>query len=523
MKKTVSVNLGGRVFVLDEDAYASLNNYIESIASVFDGQEGKDEIIGDIELRIGELLSALMDGKRTVATAEDVEEIIRIMGQPEDFADDAFENQHPPKTKIKRLFRDPDDKILGGVCSGIGHYLGIDPVWLRFAFVIALVFFGTGVLFYLILWLVIPEAKTTADKLMMRGKPVNVANIGKFFQQELSNIGDRLGKTEAFSGINKTRATTFLNNLFVALGSFLKIVARIILVMLGAFLVLTGIVGLLSFGGIFIGLSPLILGFETFLVPGIDIMDAGEVFITNGLLFIFTVLALGLVLALPFLAFLYLGTRIIFRKFRIPYLMLSLSLLWIAGVAMLLSSLLFLAIDFVDEERLTENYDLPISASKNDTLYIGTLDSDTFYGWEDCLPNCASFYVSDGDVIAMADVELSARPALQSRPKLQVVRVGRGHNEKTARARASGITFSFEIDSNRVFIDRFFKVDKNDGWRAQSLEYIFYLPVGTVLWLSNTSEALLSENYKLHNALPPGVDGHYWRMTRQGLECIDCK
>lgn len=188
MNKTVTVNIGGRVFNIEESAYQKLNNYIETIRSYFDGSEGVDEIISDIELRIAELFMERVTDQKQVITNADVDYVVSIMGKPEDYVDNDEEEYSESTETSKRVFRDPDNRVFFGVCGGISAYFGWDPIVLRALFVIVTLFYGSGVLIYLILALIIPKAKTTAEKLQMRGEPVTVENISKKVNESVNTM-----------------------------------------------------------------------------------------------------------------------------------------------------------------------------------------------------------------------------------------------------------------------------------------------------------------------------------------------
>jgi phage shock protein PspC (stress-responsive transcriptional regulator) len=192
MKKTFSINLNGIVFNIDEDAFEKLQVYLTSIENHFSKENERKEIIADIEARLAEIFSGKISTSKQVINLDDVDEVIRIMGQPGDFADEETENipkEDPLYHKqYRRMYRDPDSRLIGGVCSGLSAYFGIDPVFLRLIFLIAFFGFGVGLLIYLILWIVLPEARTTAQKLEMRGEKVNVSNIGNFVKDEFSNM-----------------------------------------------------------------------------------------------------------------------------------------------------------------------------------------------------------------------------------------------------------------------------------------------------------------------------------------------
>ena len=201
MKTTITINLNNLLFHIEEDAYEALKKYLEQIQKSFNAIDEKDEILHDIEARIAELLKERLGKTREVIVMEDIDEIIKIIGNPEEIGESGKQNEgygNREKTSYsretyqrKRMYRDPDNRILGGVCGGIGAFLNIDPVILRVMFVI-LLFFGIGVIIYLILWIVMPEAKTFAEKCEMRGEPFNISNIGKNVKEEFENVKKRM-------------------------------------------------------------------------------------------------------------------------------------------------------------------------------------------------------------------------------------------------------------------------------------------------------------------------------------------
>ncbi len=190
MKKTLTINLAGMVYNIDEDAYNKLNAYLENIELHFSDEKEIHDVMNDIEARISELLSEKITPQKHVVTIDDIEEIIRIMGEPHEFGDPEKEEKRKTYSRSyqKHVYRDPDNRVLGGVCGGLGAYMGIDSVIIRIIFVIVFFLFGAGLLIYLILWIIIPEAKTIAQKLEMRGDPVNVSNIGNFVKEEFENV-----------------------------------------------------------------------------------------------------------------------------------------------------------------------------------------------------------------------------------------------------------------------------------------------------------------------------------------------
>jgi phage shock protein PspC (stress-responsive transcriptional regulator) len=195
MKKTFSVNLGNRVFNIDEDGYIRLKEYLDRIEGYFSDLKEREDIISDIEMRLSELFSERLGAMKQVITLRDVEEIIGIMGDPREIAgengksdqESTFEG-YERGYRQRRLYRDPDNRVIGGVCGGLGAYLDIDPVIIRVIVVVLMVTFGIGLLLYIIMWIVVPEARTTAQKLEMRGDTVNASNIGKFVKDEFESV-----------------------------------------------------------------------------------------------------------------------------------------------------------------------------------------------------------------------------------------------------------------------------------------------------------------------------------------------
>jgi len=212
MKKTININLGGHPITIDEDAYEMLDNYLSRINEYFATSEGREEIVHDIETRIAELFQRELKGSRIVS-AKEVKSVIEIMGVPEDFGEEgATVEEDAEKSESatssgkksrqdygsqprapKRLFRDPSNKVIGGVASGLSAYFGIDdPVWLRIAFVLLLFTTGVGLVAYIVLWIIVPKAKTASDRLAMRGAPINVDSIANNVEEDLQDLGEKV-------------------------------------------------------------------------------------------------------------------------------------------------------------------------------------------------------------------------------------------------------------------------------------------------------------------------------------------
>jgi len=238
MKKTININLAGFVFYIDEDAYETLQKYLNNIRTYLGNTEGREEIIDDIESRIAELFS---EKQKQVITLLEVNEIIEVMGQPEDYMTEEEFEETTFQQPNKRLFRDPDNTVLGGVCSGVGHYLKIDAVWIRLIF-LAMLWSGLSILFYFVLWAIIPKAETTAQKLEMKGKAATLSNIEDYVRKGYENVKDDFKNVDIKGAGEKAKrgASGFfaflgelISKLFSALGKILSFIASILGKLLG--------------------------------------------------------------------------------------------------------------------------------------------------------------------------------------------------------------------------------------------------------------------------------------------------
>lgn len=209
MKKTYTIHLSGSVFHIEEDAYEVLQKYLISLKSYFgDGDEGR-EILADIEFRIAEIFTSRITEDKKVVTMEWVNEVIEVMGTPENFSEsEGNEEPFGEKTKNKkRLYRDPEQKVLGGVCGGLAAYVSMDPVVVRLIAVLLLfATSGVAIIAYLVLWIVIPNAVNAAQKLEMHGEEVTVKNIEKFIKQEVDSVKESYQKFKRNGFFSKKKA-----------------------------------------------------------------------------------------------------------------------------------------------------------------------------------------------------------------------------------------------------------------------------------------------------------------------------
>lgn len=190
MKKNITVNICGFLCPIDEDAYRLLECYMTNIRSYFHDKDGDEEVADDIEARVAELMAELSDNGSRPVNIDMVREIISRIGEPGsdwECADGNPDGCVPPGVeditivsapRRRKLYRDIDNKMLGGVASGLACYLGLNVMWIRIAILIlALCSFGTVAVVYLLCWLLIPAAETPAQRLEMQGEPVTISNL----------------------------------------------------------------------------------------------------------------------------------------------------------------------------------------------------------------------------------------------------------------------------------------------------------------------------------------------------------
>lgn len=196
MKRTYTINISGSVFHIEEDAYEALQKYMLNLKEYFGKSDEGKEILADIEARIAELCSSESTAGINIITLKMVNEVIETMGTPESFSEEAEEEEtfNGEEKSRKRLYRDPEHRVIGGVCGGLAAYFDIDVAIMRIIVVLLTIFSGVGILVYLILWIAVPKAKNTAQRLEMRGKKVSVKNIEKFIREEADDIKESYNK-----------------------------------------------------------------------------------------------------------------------------------------------------------------------------------------------------------------------------------------------------------------------------------------------------------------------------------------
>jgi phage shock protein PspC (stress-responsive transcriptional regulator) len=249
MDKTININIAGTLFKIDDEAFRILREYLQAINNRFSNVHEGHETVEDIESRIAEIFQS-QNGLAGVITKENVEAMISIMGKPEDFGLNEPEvDQTFYTSQRKRLYRNPDDTIISGVCGGLGAYLDTDPVLFRILFVIFAVFFGVGFLLYIILWIALPKADTEAKKRDLYGNAYH-SNLSLNVQPDATHGSESPAYSAGYT--DSSRIGNAFNEVFRAIGSVFFIVFRIFMIIFGIVFVITGFLAILSFVMIFL-------------------------------------------------------------------------------------------------------------------------------------------------------------------------------------------------------------------------------------------------------------------------------
>ena len=511
MNKTVNINLGGVFFHIDEDAFQKLSHYFEAIKHSLSNSSGQEEIIKDIEMRIAELITEKQRSDKQVVSLIEVEEVMAIMGQPEDYRIDgeAEESPTPFKSirKPKKLYRDTDHKVIGGVAAGLGHYFGVDAIWFKAMFLIFVIAgFGTGIIAYLILWLVIPEAVTTSEKIEMKGEPVTISNIEKKVREEFETMSERFRNSDGSVG---SQIHSMATSLSLILTNILQVFAKIV----GFFII--AISSLALFG---ITIAMLVVAFTSSakLMPWQNKINA---LIYNDLP-LWSIALLGfLALAIPLFFFLILGLKIVSNRLKLLGNIARFTLLgvWISAVVALIYFGLNQAYELAYEGKVVEKIGLTLKAQ--DTLFVKFKNND-YYSKE--VSDQEDFvFTQDSantNLIYSNKVRFRIMKTDQKTPYLEIEKLANGKSLFEAKKRANKIKYAFEIVGNQIILDNYLLTALENKYRCQEVEVYLYLPEG-VLFSPNQNIRFYDESdyhLQLNSA------NELYKMTGNVLTCLNC-
>lgn len=522
MKKTLTINLGGIVFNIDEDAFVELKNYLDTIKGYFDTSEGRDEIMTDIESRIAEMMQEKLNNGKQVINSKDISEIIGVMGQPEDYISEdleeetrSYSNDGRTYTYSKRrLYRDTDESMIGGVASGIGYYFGIDPLWIRLIFVVAVFAGFSGILVYIILWIIMPEARTPSEKLAMKGEPVTFDNIGRTVEDEIKNVKKKLNNLDK-NHVNRQRVHSGINRVAEFILSIFKFLFKAIGKILGVLFIFISSIVLFSL--VFGTAAP----FDNFVFDSLDSTVRYNFFEVSNLMFYsgtdFWLSFLGsiLVVGVPFLALLWAGILLVFNVRSPRYLGIALAGAWILGIILASVGWLRVATEFSKDSPSTEI--VYIENTGSDTLYFDILDQKDLMGRaKNQSPSSDIFRLKDGE-LTLDGIGVDILRTNGPTPELEIIKNSSGKSFKDAETRASKIDFNYNLDSNIIYLDPYFTIIAKDKWRDQEVDVNLYLPLGTTIYIPKTYKYLLDDVDNYTDTYDKRMVDLYWTMTDSGL------
>ena len=535
MNKTININLGGFFFHIDEIAYQKLKRYLDAIArSLSDDPQGKDEIIADIEARISELLSERVTDVRQVVNENDIDEIIAIMGQPEDYAeaeemyDESSSYTSRKRTSSKKLFRDGDDKFLGGVCSGLGHYIGIDSIWVRLAFIVLLAS-GFSPLVYIILWILLPEAKTTSEKLQMEGEAVNIDNIEKKIRNEFENLSSKLkdGAHELSDKITsadyeKLRAQTKsgFQDFIDTLGKILLAVFKVFGKFMGVLLIFIAGVTLIS----------LLLGI--FSVSSLEILNFDNDFVHHYPPFFYDstipkwllAILLFILIGIPFVVLFILGLRILSPSIKKLSTTAVLTLLGIWLVALLgigFSAIEYKTLSAYDGTHVNKH---SITYNENEPLKIRVINDDNIYYLHSLRSrsNAIDVTIDAKEMKYSNDINIDVKKSETGNAYVEIKKTSEGRRRNDANKNAENINYNFKSANNVIVFDAFFLSDYKNMWKDEEVKVTVYIPEGTTVYFERSSRDFLYHIDNTENIYDRDMVNHHFKMTTKGLDCTDC-
>lgn len=509
MNKTININIGGLSFHIDDTAFQKLERYLKAIENSISSQ-GKEEIMKDIEMRIAEIFTENMPSNQHVVSLEVVDIMIGIMGQPEDYKLEDEPGQSTTKTTFrnKKLYRDIDKNILGGVAAGLGHFFNIDALWIRLLLVLIVIAgFGSPILVYILLWVLVPKAMTTSEKIEMRGEAVNLTTIEKKVMEDLNN------PVQADTSSQRNNASQNFSNFLQA---FFNVIAKVI----GIFITVFSLIMLL---GVFIAFIASLFGLTSILNnPASDFVE----------LVMYDSIPVWVISVLGFLAF---GIPLFFLsllglKLMIPNMKSTGSIVKYTSLAIWIIAVSFLTYfgikqgqEFMYTGNKIEKIELPIST--NDTLKVKFSYNDNYTkGWDDWDNDFKIVQDSSGVKKAyFEEVEIEFLPSDNPVAYLQIRKSSKGNSLENATNRAEQIQFNYSITNNELVFDNYFLAELKDKFRAQEIIIYLYLPENQLVKIDKNVKKFNRTDSRILDLWGITEQTHIFKVSSTQLECLTCE
>ena len=497
MKKTVKINLGGLVFTLDEDAYQELKNYLDSISSRFRDMKEGNEIISDIESRIAEIFQSRVNDKKEVITLQDVNDVISIMGKPEDFYDAEEESDSSTKRtdytrkENRKLYRDPENAIFGGVAAGLAAYFGIETWIVRLLLVILTFPIQVILIIYIILWIVLPKAVTSAQRLEMRGEKVTVSSIEKSVKEEYESVKDNVKRVSQSKEFERTK--NVFGEILHVIGQILLVILKIILVIIGIAFIIAGIAAIMGITSFVFFRHALFPPDSWTFFPGIPFAEFFHSFTDPGTFTLFS-FAFFMVIAIPIIALIYGGIKLIFRfKANDKAIGLTGLVLWLLSLICVVTIIAYDGRGANTTGQTTESdYLVPFNS---DTLMVHMQKDPGIENFND------DWYYNDDEewnIISDADktygkINIDVVFTDNRKFELLVRKKSQSRSKVIAMIDAENIIYRYSQNSNNIYLDPYFSINKIHKWRSPETEIIIRVPEGKHIYLDENTRYFLDE------------------------------
>ncbi|WP_374166157.1 PspC domain-containing protein [Arcticibacter sp. MXS-1] len=520
MNKTIIINMNGIVFHIEEDAYEVLRAYMTEVKRHFAYSPDSDEIVTDIENRLAEMFNErLAEQGKQVIVLDDVTEITARMGSVADFdpRDEDEPYSEPYVKRERKLFRDPDDRVIGGVCAGLGHYFDMDAKWVRLITVAVTLLWGTGLIIYALLWIIMPEARSRADKMAMKGEPINLQNFKKNFDEELEAVRGNLQALHQSARPGMQKTADFLTEMFTSLGSFLEKALTILVKVIGGLIIFSGIMALL---GIVIGLIFTFgfwdnTDFQTFPINVINPEYRSQLF-----------LAAFLLIVIPLVALILFAMRVLFNKRVLTKTgSFAMLILWITGLGLAVFYGSKVGSEFQEDARFEQTTTLKpapvLYLNQNASKFLTSQDSIDYNIARDKFQGRILIDDDDNEIGMATKFDLYIEKSTDGTYSVTKEFSARGKNFEAALKNAQNTTYRFTQTDSVLTFDKYFYINKKYPYRGQEVKVTLRVPESTRLIIDGDLNPRL-HNYNLRDCLPEETDWKTpseWVMSADGLKC----
>lgn len=520
MKKTFSINISGSVFHIEDDAFGKLQAYLQLLNGYFGNQAGGQEILQDIEARIAELLQEKINDGQEVVSSEWVDEVIHRMGRPEDFTDQGEDtardsSQVKGEKPKKRMYRDGENRVLGGVCSGMSAYFNIDPVFIRILFIL-LLFVGVGVsaIVYLVLWIVVPKARTTAQRLEMRGEDATITNIQKTIQEEVKSVKDSFSKIDQSDSFRKGK--DMAGRAGQASARFIKGLGKAVSAAFGGLLILVGFAGFVSFMVSLAVGNSVIHSTSLGISPEVSFASLLGFVVSPTLVGVCILLAV-LIIGIPLLAIFFVGTKLVFR-YKTNNRLIGLAAFGIWLVALILMVALTAGQISNFSQRSTVSSGKTISGADSQTLYIelGAASADSESNEKTDFDDF-TLVRQNGENVLAGNPSLRIEATDAADFSVVVRKQSRGRNASEVQENLGNIQYDLNSKDSTLVLAPYFTIGNQGKWRNQEVLVTVKVPTGKSVHLGKNLNRLRFRFENINNIWSPEMTGKTWVMTPEGL------